>query len=66
MFESLRDVEFTELRGFPNLSVILIRTKKHNNGLCKRVSHLGALFNYHVQNNELNGKHFDELVSPQL
>ena len=43
-------------RGFPDMFVILIRTKKHNNGLCTGVSHLGALFNHHVQNNELNGK----------
>ena len=59
---------FTEFegRGFPDLSVILIRRKNHINGLCTRVSHLGALFNHHVQNNELNGKNFDEFVSPLL
>ena len=50
-------------RGFPDLPVILIRTKKHNNGLCMGVSHLGALFNHNVQNNELNGKILMSLFS---
>ena len=50
-------------RGFPDLSVILIKTKKHNNGLCTGVSHLGALFNHHLQNNELNGKILMSLFS---
>ena len=50
-------------RGFPDLSVILIRTKKNNNGLCTGVSHLGALFNHNVQNNELNGKILMSLFS---